>query len=154
LAFANAVDRRGAIDGKVLLIAGNDTHLHTYRDVVDDMLHAVGIGRLGPTASLPGDPSDDRGWAPTGWFDTTESQALLEFHNRDWSDTVASVAQSQSRQIRKALRVAGPCIRQVMRTALVVQRKIERRGAYADPWKLIAGKYGLDVLAQSFRLPL
>ncbi|MFI9536129.1 NAD-dependent epimerase/dehydratase family protein [Nocardia fusca] len=67
LAFANAVGRRDSINGKVLLIAGNDTYAHTHRDVEDSMFEAMGIGRLGPSASLPGDPGDDRGWAFTGW---------------------------------------------------------------------------------------
>ena len=75
LAFANAVDRADVLDGKVLLIAGDETHLHTHRELEDDLIESVGIGRLGPSASLPGDPDDDRGWSYTGWFDTTESHA-------------------------------------------------------------------------------
>jgi nucleoside-diphosphate-sugar epimerase len=66
LAFANAVDRADTINGKALVIAGDETHVHVHRDVEDDMFDAVGIGRLGPKASLPGDPEDGRGWAFTG----------------------------------------------------------------------------------------
>ena len=152
-ALANAVDRRHTVGGKALPVAGNDTHLHTYREVEDDLLEAVGVGRLGPRASLPGDRSDDRGWGPTGLFDTTESQALLSYHDHDWSDTVAWVAQSQPRYLRRSLRVAGPILRHAMLATLVVQRKVERRGAYANPWRFIAGKYGPDVLAQGDRSP-
>lgn len=146
LAFANAVDRRGDIDGKVLLIAGDDTHLHLHRDLEDDMMQAVGLGRLGPSASLPGDPDDDRGWSFTGWFDTTESQALLDFQQHDWSATLAWAAQAQARR-RTLLRALGPVIRPAMRLALSVQRRVEHRGQYADPWTLIGKKYGADVLA-------
>jgi nucleoside-diphosphate-sugar epimerase len=146
LAFANAVDRADAIDGKVLLIAGDDSHLHTHRDLEDDILAAVGIGRLGPSASLPGDPSDDRGWSFTGFFDTTESQELLEFQQHDWSDTLSWVGGSLGRR-RTALRALGPLIRPVLRLFLAVQRRVEQRGRYADPWTLIAKKYGQDVLA-------
>jgi nucleoside-diphosphate-sugar epimerase len=149
LAFANAVDRGHTIDGKALLIAGDDTHLHVHRDVEDDIFEAVGIGRLGSQASLPGDPEDDRGWAFTGWFDTTESQALLDYHRHDWPQTVAWVAESQTRPIRVLLRAVGPVLRPVMRTALAAQRRVERRGRYADPWTFIATKYGPEVLATS-----
>ncbi|WP_020108203.1 NAD(P)-dependent oxidoreductase [Nocardia sp. 348MFTsu5.1] len=147
MAFANTVDRREAINGKVLLIAGNDSYRHTHRDVEDDMMEAMGIGRLGPSASLPGDPEDERGWSFTGWFDTTESQSLLDYQHHDWSQTVAWVAESQSPATRRVLRLLGPVLRVVLRSVLSLQRRRERRGRYADPWTLIANKYGSDVLA-------
>ncbi|WP_280400885.1 NAD-dependent epimerase/dehydratase family protein [Nocardia carnea] len=146
-AFANAVDRRDTVAGKVLLIGGDDTYLHTHREVEDAMFDAVGLGRLGPTASLPGDPADDDGWAFTGWFDTTEAQALLDFQQHSWPETVAWVAGAQPRFRRAALRVAGPLLRPALRTALAVQRRLERRGPYADPWPLIAARYGPAALA-------
>jgi nucleoside-diphosphate-sugar epimerase len=149
LAFANAVDRAATINGKALVIAGNETHVHVHRDVEDDMFAAVGIGRLGPKASLPGDPADDRGWAFTGWFDTAESQALLDYQRHDWPETIAWVAQSQGRLLRAVLPVLGPVLRPVMRVALAVQRRVDRLGRYADPWTLIATKYGPQVLAGS-----
>ncbi|MGV9927734.1 NAD-dependent epimerase/dehydratase family protein [Nocardia rhamnosiphila] len=149
LAFANAVDRRDAISGKVLLVAGNDSYAHTHRDVEDSMFEAMGIGRLGPSASLPGDPGDDRGWAFTGWFDTRESQALLDFQQHDWPQTVAWIAEAQPRLLRAVLRTTGPLLRPVIRTTLALQRRIERRGPYADPWALIASRYGPQALAQS-----
>jgi len=149
LAFANAVDRADTITGKALVIAGNDTHVHVHRDVEDDMFDAVGIGRLGPKASLPGDPEDDRGWAFTGWFDTAESQALLDYQRHDWAETIAWVAESQGRLLHMLLAIVGPVLRPVMRTALAAQRRVDRRGRYADPWTLIANKYGPQVLAGS-----
>jgi nucleoside-diphosphate-sugar epimerase len=153
LAFANAVDRGDTIDGKALLIGGDETHLHAHRDVEDDIFEAVGIGRLGPGASLPGDPEDDRGWGFTGWFDTTESQALLDYQRHDWPQTVAWVAESQSRPVRELLHALGPALRPVMRMALATQRRVERRGPYADPWTFIASKYGPEVLATSDETP-
>jgi uncharacterized protein YbjT (DUF2867 family) len=129
LAFANAVDRRAAIDGKVLLIGGNDTHVRTHRELEDDMMQAVGLGRLGPTASLPGDPDDDRGWSFTGWFDTTESQALLDFQRHDWQDTSAWAAHDQKR-LRPVLRALGPVLRPLLRLVFAAQRRIEKRGNF------------------------
>ncbi len=146
LAFANAVDRRDRVNGKTLLIGGDDTHLHTFRDVEDDIMEAVGVGRLGPSASLPGDPEDARGWGFTGFFDTSEAQALLEFQEHSWSETVAWVAESLG-WVRGVLQVLGPVIRPVLRIVLAVQRKVERRGPYADPWALIEKNYGPGALA-------
>jgi nucleoside-diphosphate-sugar epimerase len=146
LAFANATDRRESIDGKTFLIGGNESFLHLQRNIEDDMMEAAGLGRLGDSASLPGDPEDDRGWSFTGWYDTTESEALLDYQRHDWSDTVAWVAESQAR-FRPILRVLGPLLRPTMRAALALQRRREGRGPYADPWALIGKKYGPDVLA-------
>lgn len=154
MAFANAVARADAVAGKVLLIGGDETHLHTHREVEDDMMAAMGLGRLGTGASLPGDPDDDRGWSFTGWYDTTESQALLDFQEHTWPETVAWVAESQSGVLKTALGLAGPLIRPAMRLALTVQRRREGRGQYADPWNFIAGKYGPEILAGAGKEPM
>ena len=94
---------------------------------------------------MPGDPDDERGWSFTGFFDTTESQALLDFQQHAWADTVGWVAESMGRR-RMIFRALGPVIRPVMRLFLAVLRRVERRGRYADPWRLIGTKYP-DVLA-------
>ncbi|MCV7381243.1 oxidoreductase [Mycobacterium alsense] len=146
LAFANGVDRGADISGKVLLIGGNESYVKLQRDLEDDVMAGLGLGRLGPSVSLPGDPGDDRGWSFTGWFDTTESQALLGYQEHDWPETVAWVAASQG-HLRIALRVLGPVLRPLMRGALRLQRAAERRGPYADPWTLIEKKYGPGALA-------
>jgi hypothetical protein len=36
-----------------------------------------------------------------------------------------------------------------MRLALRVQRRVEHRGRYADPWTLIENSYGPEVLAST-----
>ena len=104
------------------------------------------LARIAASASLPGDPSDDRGWSFTGWFDTTESQALLGFQEHDWPETVAWIAESQ-RYLRPILCMLGPILRPLMRAALKLQRRVEGRGPYADPWALIEKKYGSEALA-------
>ena len=146
MAFANAVDRADTINGKVLLIGGDESYVFLWRAFEDNLMAAVGLGRLGESASLPGDPNDDRGWSFTGWFDTTESQALLEFQQLTWADTAAWVGESQGR-LRLLLRILGPVLRPAMRAFLAVQRRREKRGPFADPWALIGKKYGPDVLA-------
>ncbi|OBI38727.1 NAD-dependent epimerase/dehydratase family protein [Mycobacterium colombiense] len=146
LAFANGVDREATISGKVVLIGGNESYVLTQRGLEDSMMQAIGVGPLGPSASLPGDPADDRGWSFTGWYDTTEAQALLDFQEHDWSQTLAWMAESQGR-LRLLLRVLAPVLRPALRAVLIVQRRLEGRGPYADPWSLIEKKYGTAALA-------
>jgi nucleoside-diphosphate-sugar epimerase len=148
LAFANGVDREATIAGKVLLIGGNETYVLLQRQLADDLMTAAGLGPLGPTASLPGDPSDDRGWSFTGWFDTTEAQALLGFQEHDWHETLGWIAEGQ-RHLRTVLCLLGPILRPLMRVALKLQRRAEGRGPYADPWALIEKKYGSAALANA-----
>lgn len=146
LAFANAAERGAAINGKVLMIAGNDSCAKLQFEIQDDVTEALGLGRIGPSAALPGDPSDDRGWSFTDWFDTSEAQALLDFQKHDWSDTLAWMAQSQGRK-RRLMQLTGPLLRPLLRAYLAAQRRRERRGPYADPWGLISRHFGTRVLA-------
>ncbi|MFP5340343.1 MAG: NAD(P)-dependent oxidoreductase, partial [Gammaproteobacteria bacterium] len=146
LAFANATERGPAINGKILLIGGNETYVSLQHVIQDDVMEAAGIGRLGPTAGLPGDPGDDRGWGLTDWFDTTEAERLLEFQKHDWSDTLAWLAGSPGPR-RSALRAISPILRVLMRAFLATQRQCERRGTYADPWSLLSRHYGADIIA-------
>jgi nucleoside-diphosphate-sugar epimerase len=147
LAFANGVDRQATIDGKVLLVGGNESYVHLQHEMEGDLMTAAGLGRLGPSASLPGDPDDDRGWSFTGWFDTTEAQALLDFQEHNWDQTLAWTGESQDR-LRPVLRVVGPILRPVLRTGLKLLQRAEGRGPYADPWTLIVKKYGPGALAE------
>jgi len=148
LAFANAVDRQAAIASKALLIGGNETYVLTQRDLEDDLMTAFGLGRLGPSASLLGDPDDDRGWSFTGWYDTAEAQSLLDFQEHDWHQTLAWVGESQG-HIRTVLRIFGPLLRPVLRMVLKLQHRADGRGPYADPWTLIEKKYGSAALAHA-----
>ncbi|OBF58926.1 oxidoreductase [Mycobacterium sp. 852002-53434_SCH5985345] len=148
LAFANGVDREATIAGKVILIGGNESYVLTQRELEDGLMEAVGLGGLGPSASLPGDPADDRGWSFTGWYDTTEAQALLDFQEHDWSETLGWIAGTQGRT-RTMVRLLSPILRPVLRTVLMVQRRLEGRGPYADPWALIEKHYGAAALASA-----
>jgi len=147
LAFANGVDREATISGKVVLIGGDESYVLTQRELEDGLMEAFGLGRLGPSASLPGDPGDDRGWSFTGWYDTTEAQALLDFQEHEWNQTLAWLAESQGR-LRILLRLLGPVLRPALRAVLMVLRRLEGRGTYADPWSLIEKKYGTAALAR------
>lgn len=146
LACANAVDRGELIDGKILLIGGNESYVLTQQGLEDDMLAAMGIGRLGPDAALKGDPGDERGWGLTDWFDTTQAQKLLAFQAHDWAETCAWVATALG-PARFAIRPVAPLIRRSMLRKALKLRASDRRGTYANPWKLLADTYGREILA-------
>jgi nucleoside-diphosphate-sugar epimerase len=146
LAFANAVDRIESSTGQVLLIGGDESCVHTHTSVQDDILEAIGLGRLGPSINLPGNPDDDLGWGLTDWFDTAGSQELLEVQQHTWTETLDWLARSQGRR-RTIMRTVAPIMRTAARGLFAAQRRKERRGPYADPWRLIQAIYGPDVLA-------
>jgi nucleoside-diphosphate-sugar epimerase len=148
LAFANGVDREATITGKALLIGGNESYVMLQHELEGDLTTAVGIGRLGPWVGLPGNPDDDRGWSFTGWYDTTEAQALLGFQEHDWQQTMTWIGESQGKR-RIVLRTLSPILRPVLRIALKLQNRAEGRGPYADPWTMIERKYGPGALAHA-----
>ena len=147
LAFANGVDRRDAVDGKVLMIAGNESYALLQTAISDDLMTAVGLGALGTDGLLPGDPSDEDGWGLTDWFDTREAQELLGFQEHDWDETVAWVAAAVPGWQRALARLSGPLARPAMRLGRRRQLKKDGRGAYADPWALVSAAYGPEVLS-------
>lgn len=58
VAFASATDRGELINARPCSSGGgNESFLHLQRDIEDDMMEAAGLGRLGSSASLPGDPT-------------------------------------------------------------------------------------------------
>jgi len=150
LAFANAADRAEAIDGKVLLIGGNESYVLVQHELSDDLMESMGVGRLGPNANLPGDPADENGWGLTDWFDTTEAQQLLDFQARNWQDTRDWVAEAFAKQAR-FIRPVAPVVRLIMRLQSAILRRLDKRGRYADPWRLISAKFGPEVLAATHR---
>lgn len=146
LAFANAVDRVFTVDGKVLLIGGNESYVLRLSELSDDLMEAVGIGRLGTRGLLPGDPGDENGWGLTDWFDTSEAQTLLDFQVHDWDQTCAWVATSMPAGQRRLARLLAPLIRTGMRRKRLRENKADGRGQYADPWALIETRYGAGAL--------
>jgi UDP-glucose 4-epimerase len=80
LALANAVSSED-VWGKTLLIGGGPRCQYYYRDIVRRILDAMGVGML---------PEDAFGSTPfcTDWVDTTESQRLLNYQQRDLGDYI------------------------------------------------------------------
>lgn len=80
LAFANAVSSE-EVWGKTLLIGGGPRCQLYYRQIVQRILEAMGVGML---------PEEAFGSTPfcTDWVDTTESQKLLRYQHHDFEDYV------------------------------------------------------------------
>ncbi|CAO5171427.1 Oxidoreductase [Frankia sp. AiPs1] len=146
LAFANAAESTTGAQGRTLLIGGGESYRFRQWEIQDDMMRALGVGALGPSAFLPGDPDDDRGWGLTDWLDTAEAERILGFQRHTWDETRTWVAGSLGR-LSIATRASGPVLRVALRGFLAAQRRWEHRGGYADPWALISAKYGIAALA-------
>ena len=150
LAFANAAELGPAVNSKIFLIGGNDSYVLLHGQIQDDATEALGIGRIGDSTGLPGDPDDDRGWGLTDWFDTTEAEHLLQFQKHNWVETLAWLGEGHGER-RKLMRLIGPVLLPVLRAVNLFQRVIDRRGRYANPWALISKKYGREILASTWR---
>ncbi|MCX7681410.1 MAG: SDR family NAD(P)-dependent oxidoreductase [Anaerolineae bacterium] len=98
LALANGVES-AEIWGKVLLIGGGPRCRYYYREIVGCVLEAAGVGML---------PEEAFGTTPfaTDWMDTTESQRLLRYQQRDLSDYAREMAtlMGYRRHLVRALR--------------------------------------------------
>lgn len=146
LAFANAVELHEECLNRVFLIGGNASYLKTQREIEDDMMEAIGIGRLGKGASLPGNPDDEFGWSFTDWYDTSQSQEVLNYQRHHWEQTRQWVAEGLPVGVRRIIRLLSPALRCLMRLNLSLQKRREKRGCYADPWRLIGATFGSQVL--------
>ena len=143
LAFANAVKRGREIDGRVFMIGGEESCEMTHRDLADDMLEAIGLRRLGPKASLPGNPHDDRQWTMIDWMDTAEAQRELDFQHHTWHETL-SWLRAEIGGKRALLRAISAAAKPAAHGMFLVQRRVNKRGVYADPWQLIERRFGSD----------
>lgn len=111
VAIAHAV-HSPAVWGKTWLIGGGPRCQYLYREIVERVLTAVGIGML-PTAAFSTTPF------ATDWLDTTASQAVLNFQQRTLDDYIADV--------RAAL---GPRYYAVRLLRPVIRRKLLEQSPY------------------------
>ena len=80
LAVINAIDKK-EIWGKIYHIAGGESCRLTYKEFVGEMLNAMGIGPLPDSAFGSND-------FHCAFFDTKESQALLQYQNHTFDDII------------------------------------------------------------------
>ena len=149
LAFANGVDREATIAGKSR--ARRRQRVATcrlHRDLEDGLMTAVGLGRArARRRACPATPTTIAAGVSPGGSTPPKSQALLDFQEHDWADDPGLGRRIAGPHPHRLLRVLGPVLRPALRAVLPLQRRVEGRGRYADPWSLIARKYGAGALA-------
>ncbi len=84
--------------GRVLLVGGGPSCQVTYRDFLEGMLDAMGLG------TLPERAFTSRAW-PCDWIDSTDAQQLLDYQHHSFADIME--------EVRHRTRVARPWIRAV-----------------------------------------
>jgi len=102
LAIANGVVS-DEIWGKTLLIGGGESCQYTYREIVQGILEAMGVGML-PEEAFGSTPF------PTDWVDSTESQHLLRYQRRDLEDYAAEMVEMLGFK-RRLIRWFRPLVR-------------------------------------------
>ena len=97
LALARAVNC-DQVWGRVVLVGGGPSCQVTYREYLEGMLNAMGLG------TLPDQAFTSRAW-PCDWIDSTDAQQLLDYQHHSFADIME--------EVRYRTRVARPWIRAV-----------------------------------------
>lgn len=92
-----------AVHGKVLNVAGGADKRALYRDWLNESLAVMGV------APLPADAFGDRRFY-TDWLDTDESQALLGYQQRYYSDYLDDIRALLGHRLA-AIRASAPLVR-------------------------------------------
>jgi len=109
LAVANAVD--APTEGRILLLGGGESCRMTYRAFMTGYLDALGIGMLPESAFRV--PTCEEDYFHTDWMDTSESQAILNFQTRTFTDYIDELSDTIGR-LRYVMRLLRPLIRRYM----------------------------------------
>jgi nucleoside-diphosphate-sugar epimerase len=119
LALANAVSSQ-EVWGKILLIGGGRSCQLYYRQIVQSVLEATGVGML-PEEAFSSTPFC------TDWVDTTESQQLLHYQHRDFIDYVQEMSALLGYR-RLLIRVFRPIVRRwlLSKSPYLPHRKFRR----------------------------
>jgi len=123
--------------GEILLIAGDDSHLHRQKDIGLALAAARGLSDVLP-AGRPGDPDSDDDWFVTDWMDTARAQQALSFQHHSWPDMSAEMHAIVGWR-RYPMRLVGPLVRHVLKRRAAYRNT---PGRYADPWGAIRAGIG------------
>ncbi|MGQ9457454.1 MAG: NAD-dependent epimerase/dehydratase family protein [Anaerolineae bacterium] len=128
LAIARALERE-EVWGRVWLIGGGPRCQFTYRDLVDRVLGALGVGRL-PEEAFASTPF------AVDWMDTSESQRLLDYQHHTLDDYIRDMVQALGlwRYLIRAFRPVArtyllsrsPYLHQASRERALRSRALER----------------------------
>lgn len=111
--LATARSIRAVTKGKILMIGGGENWKQRQRYFLEKIMAAVGIGMLPDSAYFEPDPECDESWYYNDWMDTEESQALLDYQQRDPEDYFAEV-RSELGVLRYFSGLLAPVLRRKM----------------------------------------
>jgi nucleoside-diphosphate-sugar epimerase len=137
VAAAFAAATTADVAGEILLIAGDDSHLHSQKDIGVALAAARGLSNVLP-AGRPGDPDSDNDWFVTDWMDTARAQQALSFQHHSWPDMIAEMRAAAGWR-RYPMWVVGPLVRQWLKRRAAYRNA---PGRYADPWGAIRARLG------------
>ena len=140
-AFANAADAHCV--GRTLLIAGDASHMLRQHEFAAHMMTIAGLGRHPGERGRRGDPDDDDAWFLTDWMDTTEARAVLGFRAVPMGECIRQFRRELS-PLRVLLRPAGYLAPPVLGLLSPYRRM---PGEWADPWGVVAQRFGPEALA-------
>jgi nucleoside-diphosphate-sugar epimerase len=126
VAIVHAV-HSSAVWGQTWLIGGGPRCQYVYREIVERVLTAVGIGML-PAAAFSTTPF------ATDWLDTAASQAVLSYQQRTLDDYITDVRAALGPRY-----VAVRLLRPVIRRRLLDQSPYWRRSRPANPRRPLRG---------------
>lgn len=127
--------------GDIFMIGGDRTHRLYQHEVGEGLTAAMGLRGVLPTGR-PGDPEDDRTWFVTDWLDTLQSQQILKYQRRSFDDVLMQIRRKVGWR-RWIFALLSPLARRwLARSAPYVGQP----GRYADPWSIIAVRWGWPLL--------
>jgi len=137
VAAAFAAATTADVAGEILLIGGDESHLHRQKDIGLALAAARGLSDVLPPGR-PGDPDSDEDWFVTDWLDTTRAQRALSFQHHSWPDMLAEMHAAAGWR-RYPMRLAGLFVRQLLKRRAAYRHA---PGRYADPWGAIRSRLG------------
>jgi nucleoside-diphosphate-sugar epimerase len=137
VAAAFAAAATADVVGEILLIAGDESHLHRQKDIGLALAAARGLSDVLP-AGRAGDPDSDDDWFVTDWMDTARAQDALSFQHHSWPDMLAEMHAAAGWR-RYPMRLVGPLVRQLLKRRAAYRNA---PGRYADPWGAIRAQLG------------
>jgi nucleoside-diphosphate-sugar epimerase len=124
IAVANGVISEG-IWGRTLLIGGGNRCQYFYREIVERILEAMGVGML---------PEEAFGSKPfaTDWVDSSESQRLLRYQHRDLGDYITEMVDLLGFK-RRLVRWTRPVLRRWLLLRSPYYRRSRAKGLTRKP---------------------
>ncbi len=134
-AFAAAVTTDAVRE--VFLIAGDDSHKVSHRELSFAGADAMGMGAM-LFPGRKGNPDSDTDWYPLDWMDTARSQEVLSFQRHSYSDSYAEIRARADWKVRR-MRMMAPVLARAMRRRAPYYKQ---PGQYADPYGRIRDRWG------------